>query len=98
MTVSSQVVRTGISQIPDGTDRHQHPARHMGHITMPILDLKEAKEDPWVNRVAKEKESTCTELMQRMPSLFSQVRHGLVVRTHAESHSFRDLICFVFGV
>ena len=35
----------------------------MGHITLPILGLKEAKEDLRVNRLAKEKESTCTELM-----------------------------------
>ena len=42
----------------------------MGHITMPILGLKEAKEELWVNTVAKEKESTCTELMHRLLDRF----------------------------
>ena len=67
MTVSSKDVQTGISQILGGTDRLQLPARHMGHTTMLILGLKEAKEDQWVNRVAKAKGNTCTESRQHVP-------------------------------
>ena len=76
MTISSQDVRTGISQILDGTDRHQLPARHMGHTTMPILGLKEAKEDLWVSKVAKAKGNTCTELMQHLPDFSDECDLG----------------------
>ena len=67
VTVSPQDVRTGISQILGGTDRHQLPVRLMGHTTMPILGLREAKEDPWVSRVAKARGNTCTKWMQHVP-------------------------------